>query len=239
MYEALLAGGSLPVEDTGDVLFLYDPVTATDLSGLGTVTNNTGGAIADAGYLIDGQGSMQYPTVAAKQVMTFAAPLNLSAINWTLEWSSINDTAPTAYALEFSMTSSTAGRGLFFRYGDSGFLDRLHLGDNTASAPADCYNTQFTKAALVSNLSRWAFVCKNGQIFIYRNGQRLPLAKGAANGTYIMQTITPTALINITSLIFGDSNGSSVRAVPGHHGRVRLSNFARYTRNYTPGPLEL
>lgn len=238
MIETLLNSLETFHEDTGNIIFLHDPDTNTDLSGNGVVVTRSGGAISTPSYLIDGQGTTQFPTVAAKKVAAFSPPLNLTATNWTLEWSSINDSAPTSYALELGMMCTDLNRSLFMRYGDSGFLNRIQLLEN-ATPTADVLNFSYTKAALVGSLSRWALVCKDGRISAFRNGVKQSMAKGPSSTSYAFTEYVPVGLNSVTSIVTGDYNGGSVRAVPGHHGRMRLSDFARYTRNYTPGPLTM
>lgn len=242
MIEAMLSRAAAFTEETGDVIFLYDPVTNTDLSGRGAVTTLSGGAVADTNILINGQPTLNFPTVSAKQVVVFPADLNLAIGNWTLEWSFINNIAPAAYANEFMMYSRTGGFGVgvYTRFGDSGFGNRWNLSDpRGAGDPNLTQPLPYSKAMLVGLTTNVAMVSIAGLIKVYVNGVVQTMALGAGSGTYNRATFAAQGMDKIYQFVMGDANGSSVRAVPGNRGRIRLSNFARYTRNYTPGPLVL
>lgn len=234
MLESLLGLLESPPEDTGNVIFLYDPVTNTELMGTNPTIVLSGGAVADAANPIDGRSSLSFPSTSAGLLITFATPLNLQGKNWTVEWSSKNTTAAASYAHEFSLLSSTAGTGVLSRYGDQGFQNRLHFGTsfgvaNNTWAPA------ITKANATNVLNHYALVCKDGQIKIFCNGLQQSLARGTTT-VYNLQSFTPQdSLANITRLRLG-FEASSTPAVTGYHGRIRISDFARYSRSYTYVP---
>lgn len=242
MIEHLLnLGTSVPAE-TGNVIFLYDPVTNTDLVGGSSTSTLSGGAVADATILINGQPTLKFPTVAAKQVVSFPTDLNLTTGNWTLEYSFINNTAPADYANDFIMYSRSGGSGvgLYTRFGDSGFLNRWNLSDpRGATNPNLTQPLPFTKTTLVGLTTNVALVCIAGLIKVYVNGTVQLMAVGAGSGVYNQPTFTAQGMDKIYQFGIGDVNGGTVRAVPGNRGRIRISNFARYKSNYTPGPLTL
>jgi hypothetical protein len=241
MFESLLSSGHPGAAETGDVVFLYDPVTNTDLVGGPAVTTLSGGAVADETILINGQPTLKFPSVTAKHVITFPTDLNLVQGNWTLEWSFINNSAPTAYANDFVMYSRTggAGVGLYTRFGDGGFLNRWVLSDpRGAATPSLTQPLPFTKAALVGLTTNVALVSIAGVIRVYVNGVATMMALGNGSTNYNQPTFIAEGMDKIYAFGLGDVN-STVRAVPGNRGRIRLSNFARYKSNYTPGPLTL
>lgn len=242
MFEQLLFSGIVAPPETGDVIFLYDPVTNTDLAGGPSVSTLSGGAVADETILINGQPTLAFPTVAAKQVISFPTDLNLITGNWTLEWSFINNTNPTAYANDLVMYSRTGGSGvgLYTRFGDSGFGNRYTLSDpRGATNPGLTQPLPYTKAMLVGLTTNVALVSIAGVIKVYINGAVQMMALGAGSGTYNQPTFTAQGMDKIYQWGIGDVNGGTVRAIPGNRGRIRLSNFARYKSNYTPGPLTL
>lgn len=238
----LINAGSVSLPETGDVIFLYDPVTNTDLAGGPSVSTLSGGAVSDETILINGQPTLKFPTVAAKQVIAFPTDLDLTQGNWTLEWSFINDTSPTAYANDLVMYSRTgaSGVGVYTRFNDSGFGNRYCLSDSRgASNPGLVQPLPYTKAQLVGTLMNMALVSIAGVIKVYVNGVYTMTALGNASNVYNQPTFTATGMDKIYQLGIGDVNGGTVRAIPGNRGRIRLSNFARYKSNYTPGPLTL
>ncbi|WDS62036.1 hypothetical protein [Pseudomonas phage D6] len=241
MFESLLSAGGIVHQDTGDVIFLYDPDTNQDLSGNGAVSVLSGGAVRSDTQLVDGLPSLSLPTVAAKQLITFPTPLNLRDTNWTLEWSSFCSTVPSAYANDLILDSNGPTTGaLYTRYGDSGFGNRFVVSDLRGSAnPALTRPIAYTKAALQNQLVHWALVQAEGNIFVYKDGIRQMLAGGASSTTYNIQSTTAINIESVYQIRAGDANGSSVRASPGYKGRIRLSNYARYRSNYTPQPLTM
>lgn len=239
MFEAMLMNGKRTPEETGDVIFLYDPVTNTDLIGGPSVSTLSGGAVADETILINGQPTLKFPTGSAKQVIAFPSDLNLTTGNWTLEWSFINNSAPSAYANDFVMYSRTGGSsvGVYTRFGDSGFGHRYNLSDPRGAAnPNFCQPLPFTKASLVGLTTNVAMVSIGGLIKVYINGVFQMMAVGAGSGAYTQPTFAAQGMDAIYQWGIGWV-GSTVQAVPGNRGRIRLSNFARYKANYTPGPL--
>lgn len=241
MFEQLLINTGQSTPETGDVIFLYDPVTNSDLAGGPAVSTLSGGAVADQTILINGQPTLKFPTTAAKQVIAFPTDLNLTVGNWTLEYSFINNTNPTAYANDLVMYSRTGGSGigLYTRFGDSGFANRWFLSDpRGAASPSLTQPLPYTKALLVGATTNVALVSIAGVIKVYVNGSMTPMALGSSGSTYNQTTFTAQGMDAIYQFVTG-SAVANVLAVPGNRGRIRLSNFARYKANYTPGPLTL
>lgn len=242
MIEHLLINSGPPSPpETGDVIFLYDPVTNTDLAGGPSVSTLSGGAIADETILINGQPTLKFPTTAAKQVIAFPTDLNLVTGNWTLEYSFINNTVPANYANDLVMYSRTggAGVGLYTRFGDLGFGHRWLLSDPRGAAdPKVTQPLPYTKTSLAGLTTNVALVSIAGVVKVYVNGSLTLMALGNDGNSYTLPTFTPQGMDKIYQLGIGWVN-STVQAVPGNRGRIRLSNFARYKSNYTPGPLTL
>lgn len=243
MIEQLLTLANNKPPYVGNVLMLYDPETNTDLSGNGAVSTLYTGMAATDAYLIDGFKTLVKPTSSARQLITFPTPLNLSTHDWTLEWQEYNTEQPPAgdYRNEIILDSNVSGRGLYARYGDGGFASRMYLGDPTGSAdPNKTWPTQFTKASLLNSLSHWAIVQYNSNIYLFRNGIRQMLAFGYGVSTYDKPYMTTQPLAGIYQMRLGAAAASTtVKGVVGYQGRIRLSDWARYTSNYTPKPLTL
>lgn len=239
MIEQMLNPGVLLPEDTGDVIFLYDPVTNTDLIGGPAVSTLSGGAIADSTILINNQPTLKFPTTNAKHVITWPTDLNLAIGNWTLEWSFINDSTPAAYGNDLVMYSRSGGSGVgvYMRFGNTGFGNRYFMSDprgavdQTLTQPLPIANSSLT--GVTTNI---ALVSIQGVIRIYVNGVAQMMALGVSTNTYDRPSMIAQGMDKIYSIGLGWAV-SAVPAVPGHRGRIRLSNFARYRRSYTPGPL--
>lgn len=234
MMECLLLPNSGFQEDTGNVLFLLDTATGTDLMGSTPTVQYASAAAIDPSYLIDNVATVNFPSTSAAMTVTFQTPLNLQGRDWTLEWSSINTNNPTGYGWEIGLASTTAGIGVWARWGDAGYVNRLHFGTSFAAAN-NTWGIPLNKAAAQNTLSHFAMSCKDGQIRVFRNGTLLPLARGVGS-TYDNPSFPPLDNIsNLTRLVLGWQNSSNP-AMVGHHGRVRISDFARYTRSYTHVP---
>lgn len=236
MIEYLLFPNGDFKEDTGNVLFLFDTATATDLIGSTPSVTYIGTAAIDPAYTIDGVATVNFPATTAGMNITFQTPMNLQGKNWTIEWSSINTNVPTGYAMEFGMTTPTAGIGIWGRWGDAGFGNRIHFG-TSLSVANNTWAPPLTKANTVNTLNHWALSCKNGQIRVFCNGQIQILARGTS-GTYNLPSFPPMDNISSLTKITLGWQASSVPALLGHHGRIRISDFARYTRSYVVAPLE-
>jgi hypothetical protein len=218
---------------TPDVLFLWDPVQATDLMGSAATIAYVGTGTVDPAYLIDGVGTISFPATSAGATITFETPLDFTGMDWTIEWSSFNTNAPTTYASEFAMYSGLTGNGILARYGDTGFGHRLQFGNKFAAA-TDAYNINANKTGLANTLNRYALVCKSNVITVFRNGVKQPLANGTG-GVYNLAGFAAGAVTDLRAIRLGYLN-SSVPALLGNHGRIRICRNALYTNNYTPTP---
>lgn len=241
MIEQLLVQLATSPPETGDVLFLYDPETNSDLTGRGATSTLTGGAVLDTVDLIHGVPTLKFPTASAKQVITFPADLNLTDSNWTLEWSAYYDPiAANIYRNDLIVDARVSPNGIYTRFGDNGFNNRFVLADLRGSAnPALTQPTPYTKTALQSQVWHWALVSIAGLVKLYCNGNQVIMALGYNSTTYNKSTFPVGGMNGLYQMRIGDANGSSVMAATGYRGRIRLSNFARYKSNYTPQLLTL
>lgn len=235
MLELLMTGGkAVDVIPEPDVIFLWDPEQAKDLIGSAASIAYVGSTTIDTVNTIDGHPVLSFPNASAGATITFETPLSLAGLEWTIEWSVINTVAASAYASEFAMYSGVSSNGILARWGDTGFGNRLQFGNKFAAA-TDCYNIALTKAGSVNQLSHFALVCRGTQISVFRNGVKQAMAVGTG-GTYNQPTFPAgTALTDLRAIRIGWLN-STVVAMVGRHGRIRICKNALYTNSYTPQP---
>lgn len=235
MLELLMSAGKAAEGiPEADVIFLWDPTEARDLIGSAATITLIGATSIDPDYQIDGVNTMLFPGTTSGATITFETPLVLNGLDWTIEWSAINAAAASSYANEFAMYSGVTGNGMLARWGDAGFGNRLQFGNKFAAA-ADCFNIALSKAGSVGQLSRFALVCKNSVVSVFRNGIKQSLAVGTGS-TYNQASFPAgTALTDLRAIRLGWLS-SSVPTNASRHGRIRISKNALYTTNYTPQP---
>lgn len=225
-------GGGSPI--VPDIALLWDFGQGKDLNGTSATIAVSGGSVVDTTNTIDGNPTLSFPNTSASATITFQTPLDFSGKDFTIEWSSYNTAAASAYANELCLYSGAGSTGILSRWGDSGFGNRLQFG-NSFSAAATCWNMNFTKAQSVNVLCYYAIVCKDGFISIYRNGIKQALANGTG-ASYTAQGYTAQASFGDLRAVRIGFLSSSVPAMTGRHGRIRISKNALYTANYTPVP---
>jgi hypothetical protein len=234
MIEALLQHSGPFREDTGNVLFLFDPETGTDLMGSTPTVAYTNSAGPDA-FAIRGKPTYALPNTNAGLTITLATPLNLQGKNWTLEWSTYNTGAFSAYAWELGLVNASAG--IQARYGNSGFGSRLQVGTNFRTVGA-AWNPPVSNASTLNVLKEYALVCKNNAISMFVDGKKQKFANGTGS-VYNTDSFAPADDLSGLTRIIAGFQGSTVPAVISKHGRIRISDFARYTRDYEPKLLEM
>lgn len=240
MLEAmLLTKKEVPIPPTG-ATFLWDPVLQQDLYGSGATIAYIGGGTANTDYLIDGQGTFNLPTTSSGFTITLASPLDLSGGDWTVEWSTLNTVNNGNYGTDIAIDSGFPGsaKGVQARWSDTGFGNRVQF-STIFQQVTDCWNASLTKVTSLNTLQRFAMVCKNGQVSVFINGVKQMLANGTG-GTYTAASFAaaPANLKDLKSIKIGWQN-STVQAMISRHGRIRITQSALYTTDYTPGPLEM
>lgn len=131
-----------------------------------------------------------------------------------------------------------SGDGILARFGDSGFGHRFQFGTRFR-AITDCWNIPATKGSVMGIETTIAMVCRDKMISVYHNGVRQMFA-GGRGAVYNMSSFTADGdLSKLTTFTFGTAPLSPYNVQAGLRGRVRLSLGARYSRNYSVGPLEL
>lgn len=218
--------------------FLYDPATNKDLV-TGTVVGNLfNGAVADGTVLIDGNPTMKFANASSGATITLPTPWVIETMpEWTVEWSSRPTTFGSGYFTElFIDVNPTLGYPLGCRWTDSGYGHRNQFNFANWANP-EIWRPAATKTDVVNKTVRWAMVFKNGRVTVYKDGvkQMLAVSVDAGSGTqdYIQKTITWS---NKTTLRIGYYNSTN-QAFVGNFGRIRISDYARYTdATYTPQP---
>lgn len=119
--------------------------------------------------------------------IVFDQALNLSTTDWTLQWSSINQTAAGEYLTEIAMLPAT-GAGVTARYGDGGFGNRLQFG-GALTALSNVWSVPFTKATLNGVLKKYRLVKQGSSISVYVDDIKRNLAVGV--GTTYDQSSFP------------------------------------------------
>jgi len=198
--------------------------------------SRTAGAVFEEVPSIDGKTLVLPLNTRDCLSIIFAVPMNLKSNNWTLEWSEINDGAPSGYFGELSIgTSADGSNGITVRYGDGGFGDRMQFGGPLDSF-ANCWSIGFSKTALRGVLKRYALVQNAGAISVFVNGVKQMLALGVSN-VYDKPTFTSSNPNTALTHIKIGSFQSNYPTMPARRGPVRFNpTVAKYSANYTPVP---
>ena len=196
----------------------------------------SGGAVFQEVPSIDGRTLVLPANTRDYLNIVFDTPMNLKSNNWTLEWSEINDVAPSGYFGELSIGTSVDGaNGITVRYGDAGFGNRMQFG-GTLGTVDKCWSLPFTKAGLQGVLKRYAMVQNAGNISVFVDGVKRMLALGTST-TYDRATFTSDNANTALSRIKIGSFASSYTTVGARRGPVRFNpTKAKYSANYTPVP---
>lgn len=237
MIEQMISGNARPPTPVGDVLFLYDPASNTDLI-TGAVCGTLGnGAAADSAVKIDGVNTVKFTASGSYCTILLPTPLNLEALTeWTIEWASRPTSTVNGYLTEmFIDILNTAGYPVGCRWTDGGYGNRLQF--NLADwnnlriwRPAGAHSTVLNK------VTRWAMVFRNNRVIVYKDGVAQQLENGTAAGGTTQGYIDKTqAFQTFRKIYLGYYNGVN-QAWLGNFGRLRISAFARYLANYTPEP---
>lgn len=226
-------------------LILYDPETNSDLMGNATITYR-GTYNLDQAIRFFGK-----PTVkCTENDGIHIAPinpnlLNLNGTDWTYEYeiyqTPVTGTESTAFRYYYWDVTSTSGIANGCRAGDAGQGYLRQFSISSFQTPTSNYRIpeQRTSAAVVSQYLQMALVCKNGRITNYVNGIAQPLANGT--GTPSSFPLTSWPCPSDAGYLRNIRHGwisSAILGVSANRGRIRISDFARYERNYTPRALD-
>jgi len=162
-------------------------------------------------------------------------PINLAATDWTLEWTTLNQSAADgSYYAEIAMLPAAGNLGVVARYGDGGYGNRLQFG-GLMSAQTNVWNANYTKATLNGVLRKCVMVKQGTTVSVYINDVRQNLAIGTTS-TYDQTTFTiDTDITAIKRIVLGatPSGGGTIGAI---RGPVKLSLSAKRP---TPEPFSL
>jgi hypothetical protein len=169
--------------------------------------------------------------------MAFNPLLDLSSTNWTIEWSELRPGNATAWTNEFYMTDSSLLKGFTMRFGDAGYGNLLMFSDNSNSgAKSECRYPAVTFNTFTNIVTKYAMTCDtNRRLRFYINGVLQDMQPGVSGGTLsgFFQSGPASNFANLSTLYLGALN-SNANNVPRYLGNVRISNYVRYTNNYTP-----
>lgn len=164
----------------------------------------------------------------------FDRNVNLTAGDFTLEYSSINVGSNTNYMGELAFFNASDTLLQSLRFGNGGFGNRYQLDDPTKGV-SGVYSTTLTKTVSLNNLKRVAIVKIGSSIFFYLNGVKQMLAIGVGSTYNNDSMLAPSGLTRVRYIKLGKF-AAGMSAALLKMGPIRLSNFARYTENYTPEP---
>jgi len=222
-----------PISSNWNDSFTFDPGSSgVSLSGK---TNVTSGVIREEPPSI-GDVTVSLPLGNLDNITwEFDQPLDLSARDWTLEWSSHNEASVLAgYVADTALLSTAGLEAVCARYGNSGYGERFQLGGNMATA-AVVWNSRFTKSAVNGVLKNYALVSVAGQISLYVDGVKEMLANGTSSN-YTAASFASNASLTAVKYIRLGGYGANAITMPAKRGKARFSLFARYSDNYTPTP---
>lgn len=227
--------GSTPTIDP-NAIFLFDPATNTDLVTGQVCGAYVGGAVADSSITIDGHATAKMDNVNAGIGITFPKPLNLEALpEWTIEWSDRPTNIRAYYANELLLTTSNSVV-IGGRWTDGGFLERLQFTLTGFGNVNTIWRLDGTKAATYNVVNRYAMVFKDGRMSVYQNGVK-QMMQNSTYGSGTRQDYIPkgAAWANFVTMALGFRESTNASFI-GNYGRVRISDRARYTSDYTPQP---
>jgi hypothetical protein len=165
-------------------------------------------------------------------LITLNTPINLANSDFTLEYSCVITGSDVTYIGEVGLLAVLNANGLYTRYGSSGFGDRFQGINGTQFT--NVFNTTYTKATK-GTLKRIALVKQGDLIYLYYNGVKQKLASGLGT-SYTLDGITPPAELSSIKYIAMGRINTSMDPCLMKLGPIRLSNYARYTADYTPVP---
>lgn len=235
MIELLLGGKPKAAQPPyQDPAFLYDPETNSDLLGSKPTILRRANTTVDTNYLIDDHPTVRLGTANAGIQVTFQTPFNFNIPEWTIEWSSRIEAIGTYYFTELLFIASN-GDFLGCRWTDGGYNSMLQMSVGSWANNNTNWRA-LTKTAVLGVLKRYALIYKDGVIRFYVDGVMQELMNGTAGtGAKQMFFVPPVNLVAYANMYIG-YQGSVNGSYTGNVGRVRLSNYARYTGNYTPEP---
>ena len=141
------------------------------------------------------------------------------------------------------LTNSTSGYrflfglgGSYFRYGDSGFGNRLQVGTNLDSLAA-CWSCTATHGTYVNTWVHVAFSRQSGTCRVFLNGVIQNINNGANPGSFPYTSFTSTENLGTVAASSG-MGGAGGYGFIGYQDDVRFTvGVARYTSNFTPTEL--
>lgn len=219
--------------NSAEDFFFYDGPDAQTIS-----INRYGAAAYETTPTIDGK-TLVLSGVNDRMIITLSKAIDMLNLDWTLEWSTINQTdAVSAYASELMLHGGAPDdtTHLIARYGDAGFGNRLQFGAAMTTLQ-NSYAVPYNKTTMVGSLKRIALVQKDKNITVFINGVKQLLALGAGYTYNVASFVNDLPATNTRRIVIGDWLNGGSGAVPAKRGPMRLSMRALYTADYTPAPI--
>lgn len=239
MLESLLSTNQIAQPPDLTPIFLFDPETNTDLIN-NNATVTTSGATVDTAYLIDGHPTVKLTATTNYLLISIPTPIELDVGDLTVEWSCrATSFQADKYDGEFTGLTTTS-KNFAVRWTDTGYGRLLQTIIGGVVSAATFWRIQPPKENVAGALRRMAIVFKGGIITIFKDGypQQITNWDDAGNASKrVTQANFPkeTGLGRLSSIRLGYV-GTNNPAAPSNLGRIRISNYARYTGAYTPAP---
>lgn len=152
--------------------------------------------------------------------------VDLSATDWTLEWSSVNTTAADgSYYAEIALLPESGNLGVVARYGDGGYGNRMQFG-GLMNSTTNVWNVNFTKTSLNSVLKNCSLVKQGNTISFYLNGVRQQFALGTGT-TYNQNVFSIDTTISAIKRVCVGAQPSGGKTMGAIRGPVKLSLTAK------------
>lgn len=243
MFEQLLTPHKADVPETGEAIFYIDMATVKE-----TINNRpivlSAGAVSSTALLIDGKPTLYMPQSGgsgSRLYMSLNPAIDLSQTNWTMEWSEHRISNAVTWTNEVYMTDPTLFKGFTMRFGDAGYANLLMFADDNNSGVnrSECRFPDVGTTTHTGMVARYAVTCDSSRkLRFYINGQLINVIRGNSSGTVqdYHQSGPASNFANLTTLYMGALNANA-NNVARYLGNVRISNYVRYTANYTPEPI--
>ena len=153
--------------------------------------------------------------------------------DYTMEgWVYLTTASTGLYTAIFGMGSS------HFRFGDSGFGNRLQIGTNLDSISA-CWNVPVTTSNFLNTWKHLAFSRQSGVCRVFIDGVQQNLGNGANPGSFPNTSFTSTENLGTVTCNIGMGSSGGYGWI-GHMDDVRFTvGLARYTSSFTPPTTQL
>ncbi len=227
-------------------VWLFDPTTGKDLVNNNATLQLLNGAVVNDVRPINGRNTINWAATNARAVVVLPTPLVLGE-DWTIEWEA--NTAPmvlnTDYLYEIIGDLVQASNFLYTVWGDSGYSFQMRMCCGPTDNQAYIWRSGWARNVIPNGPRQHAFVSRKGVVEYYQNGvKQSSITNWNATVNSGQQVTTPTWTVRATNpaikqFRLGAANDSLKGPINGGFGRIRISNYARYSTSYAPTELTL